>query len=1206
MTTDQLKTLFEKEYNRTEWTSALLDIFHIQDLHIVPHSVELGENNFNASALELGFFETAEGLLVGIYEVEIKSDLRLDRNKVGLRNLMRKVYTNDADAALMVFSQGDTWRFTYASELTVENKETGKREPRQNDPKRYTYIFGQNRSCRTAAERFASLRTSTDLFETRISIKEIEKAFSVDTLTKDFYRDLSNWYFWALTKVKFPSNTDTADELNNATSLIRLITRLIFVWFMKHKGLIPNELFDKEAIDKLLNYNDVTGSTYYKAILQNLFFATLNTPLKDDNRTFVRRQTGNQDYYRYQRFFRNKDRFLELTRDIPFLNGGLFDNLDKRIAKGDSVDVFIDCFTNHQNNESLLTIPDYLFFGGAKDVDLSESYDDVRQKHLNVKGIIDILHSYNFTVEENTPLDIQVALDPEMLGKVFENLLASYNPETKTSARKQTGSFYTPREIVSYMVDESLIAYLKQKLVVTNESINEDIDIEEKLHQLVSYSGNGNPFNESETTTLVESIGTIKVLDPACGSGAFPMGVLQQLVHILGKLDPENQLWRDFQIQRAEADISEALRERDKETRRLRLQEIEDAFSMNEDDYGRKLFLIENCIYGIDIQPIAVQISKLRFFISLICEQDKQADKENFGIKSLPNLETKFVAANTLIGIDSDPQIEIRTPEILKLEKELIHIRKNHFVERDKIRKTQLRESDKETRENILIRLREEYENNTKGLLAKIALEKVRRESLEKGLKNEIIPKHRENHKINIQKIDIEIFRLTSKVAQNQYHEQNLALRAAWDPYNTNASSGFFDMDWMFGIEHGFNVVIGNPPYGIVFDTNIKLAYEKRFQTFTRNNDIYVAFFENSLSLIEDSGVLIFISPNTYMNGDYFKALRTCFREKTYIQEIIDFKNSKIFQDPTVFVAITILQKKNKPPFPYNSKIKISNEDFTETNQINILISEINDKPLKPLNNIIERIVFKKHNFYTIDEKFLVKDVGFNYWTIGKGKKRDGNSIGDRILYSGIQKNIKDKSFLKGKDIEKFHFLEPSNYLIHNFEEYLEDGVDVFRYSANFLDITPKIIYRQTSNKIIAALDFNKNLCDKTIHVIVPRDPNESVIFLLALLNSLLFDYFYKDISQELEGRTFAQVKTIYIKQLPIIKTPLSKQQPFITLVNLILQAKKEDSKADISAWERRINEMVYKLYNLSYNEIKVIYPEFWLSEEEYEKVKLN
>jgi hypothetical protein len=356
MTSAELKTLFEKDYNRAEWTTALRDIFHIQDLHIVPHSVELGENSFNASALELGFFETAEGLLVGIYEVEIKSGLQLDRNKVGLRKLMRKVYTNDADAALMVFSQGDTWRFTYASELTVENKETGKREPRQNDPKRYTYIFGQNRSCRTAAERFASLRTSTDLFEIRISIKEIEKAFSVDTLTKDFYRDLSNWYFWALTKVNFSSSTDTADELNNATSLIRLITRLIFVWFMKHKGLIPNELFDKEAIDKLLNYNDANGSTYYKAILQNLFFATLNTPLKDDNRTFVRRQTGNQDYYRYQRFFRNKDRFLELTRDIPFLNGGLFDNLDKRIAKGDSEDVFIDCFTNHQNNESLLNV----------------------------------------------------------------------------------------------------------------------------------------------------------------------------------------------------------------------------------------------------------------------------------------------------------------------------------------------------------------------------------------------------------------------------------------------------------------------------------------------------------------------------------------------------------------------------------------------------------------------------------------------------------------------------------------------------------------------------------------------------------------------------------------------------------------------------------------------------------------------------------
>jgi hypothetical protein len=151
MTAADLKTIFEKDYNRATWTSAIRDIFHIKDLHIIPHAIDLGDNPWEASALELGFFETSEGLLVGIYEVNVPSHKSLN-GKVGLRNLMRKVYTNDADAALIVFSQGTSWRFSYASELTVENKETGKRERRQTDPKRYTYIFGRHQLCRTAAE----------------------------------------------------------------------------------------------------------------------------------------------------------------------------------------------------------------------------------------------------------------------------------------------------------------------------------------------------------------------------------------------------------------------------------------------------------------------------------------------------------------------------------------------------------------------------------------------------------------------------------------------------------------------------------------------------------------------------------------------------------------------------------------------------------------------------------------------------------------------------------------------------------------------------------------------------------------------------------------------------------------------------------------------------------------------------------------------
>ncbi|MBW2591180.1 MAG: SAM-dependent DNA methyltransferase, partial [Deltaproteobacteria bacterium] len=293
-----------------------------------------------------------------------------------------------------------------------------------------------------------------------------QEVFSVSLLSKRFYQELSNWYFWTLAHVEFPDDEEKDREVRNATSVIRLITRLMFVWFLKEKNLVPDALFDKDELDEHLNYKDYHNSTYYKAILQNLFFATLNTKMKKDDpesRKFVNRQYGIQEFYRYERFFKNKQKALKLFETIPFLNGGLFENLDKNIGKPD--EVRLDCFSNRPAHEKRLKVPDFLFFGAEDQIDLSDVYGSKKRKNETVKGIIHILNSYKFTIAENTPIEEEIALDPELLGKVFENLLASYNPETKTTARKQTGSFYTPREIVNYMVDESLIAYLEGKLI---------------------------------------------------------------------------------------------------------------------------------------------------------------------------------------------------------------------------------------------------------------------------------------------------------------------------------------------------------------------------------------------------------------------------------------------------------------------------------------------------------------------------------------------------------------------------------------------------------------------------------------------------------------------------------------------------------------------------------------------------------------------
>jgi adenine-specific DNA-methyltransferase len=518
-----------------------------------------------------------------------------------------------------------------------------------------------------------------------------EKTLDTSELNKKFFREVANWYFWAVQNVVFPDGAGADPETRNAVSVIRLITRLIFVWFIREKGLVPAELFDQQALQPLLRWNDPKGSTYYKAILQNLFFATLNSEMGEDRRFRGKNPAGRDSHYgiptvyRYEDYFADPAAALRLFASIPFLNGGLFECLDRPSEK-----VRIDGFSDRADNP--LTVPDALFFGREQDVDLNAVFG-TRNKTYKARGLLRILDSYKFTIEENTPIEEEIALDPELLGKVFENLLAAYNPETHTTARKQTGSFYTPREIVDYMVDESLLAYLETALATANPSglgaarderlgATRPEGFGERLRGLLAYSDESHGFDAAETAALIAAIDRLQCLDPACGSGAFPMGMLHKLVYVLARLDLDNSQWRALQRQKAVAETEEAYMIGDRAERKARLDDIEEAFTNNTSDYGRKLYLIENCIYGVDIQPIAVQIAKLRFFISLVVDQRVDDSRPNRGIRPLPNLETKFVAANTLIGIARPQQLALRDPAIEQTERALAQVRKRHFAAR--------------------------------------------------------------------------------------------------------------------------------------------------------------------------------------------------------------------------------------------------------------------------------------------------------------------------------------------------------------------------------------------------------------------------------------------------------------------------------------------------------------------------------------------
>ena len=607
-------------------------------------------------------------------------------------------------------------------------------------------------------------------------------ALDTEALNKRFYTALFAWFTRAVSEATFPTNQ--ARTLPPEEHVIRLITRLLFVWFVKEKGLIAAELFTEAQVAGLLkDYDRDTGDAYYRAVVQNLFFATLNTEV--GKRGFSReKRATHRDFsrYRYRREMQDPAALLALFRRTPFINGGLFDCLDSETATtagGWRIDCFTDTVTDPERREyGLLSIPNRLFF--------------------DADGLLTLFDKFTFTVEENTPAEQDVALDPELLGKVFENLLAAVTPETRETARKQTGSYYTPRAVVEYMVDEALVAALADRV---SPDDGDAAFWQERLRYLLDYADAFDDadelFTDAERDGVVRAVADMTVLDPAVGSGAFPMGVLHKLTLALRRLDPDNRRWEALQRERAERRATAAFQTDDRIARNEELAEISDTFERYRDsDFGRKLYLTQNSLFGVDIQPVASQIAKLRFFISLAIEQEPTADAAtNYGIKPLPNLETRFVAANTLLGLDKPAQQTLgRTANVARLERALHENRERNFHATTRRTKTTYRKKDAKLRTELAAALR------TAGFPAADA----------------------------------------NKIAQ-------------WDPYDQNASADWFDAEYMFGLTTGFDVVLGNPPY-VQLEKNggelRQLYKDSGFTTLVSRGDIYQLFYEKGCELL--------------------------------------------------------------------------------------------------------------------------------------------------------------------------------------------------------------------------------------------------------------------------------------------------------------------------------------------------------------------
>jgi hypothetical protein len=981
-----------------------------------------------------------------------------------------------------------------------------------------------------------------------------EKTLDTSELNKKFFREVADWYFWAVDRVKFPTPSPAFPVGKNADrggastemSVIRLITRLIFVWFIKEKGLVPPELFDERKLKDILYFNDPQKCSYYKAILQNLFFATLNTEMGEGRRFRGRNKNPNgldqhhgiSTVYRHEDYFKVPQAALELFAGIPFLNGGLFECLDKPEEK-----TYIDGFSDIPKNQPV--VPDDLFFGKERIVDLSAAYGDTRRSREKVGGLINIFNDYKFTIEENTPIEEEIALDPELLGKVFENLLAAYNPETGSTARKQTGSFYTPREIVNYMVDEALIAYLDSAMSLRDGALpskqtpanNEEIASQktlamtDRLRHLFAYNNQAPLFNEVETLKLIEAINNLKALDPACGSGAFPMGLLHKLVFVLKKLDPDNTRWREFQISKV-ADFPELV------------TQVEDAFKDNHDDYGRKLFLIQNCIYGVDIQPIAVQIAKLRFFISLVVEQKVDDSKPNRGIQPLPNLETKFVAANTLIGLqkpEAGKETAMSFGDLLYQGKrdELTEVRKRHFSARTPATKAKYREQDKILR----------------GELADL-------------------------------------------LKKDGWGSETAQQLAGWDPYNQNAHADFFDPEWMFGIEGGFDVVIANPPYVTIggkedahTSDTLKDIYSVQFSSYEYKTNLFVLFIERALNLIAEKDVVVYILPRTLLDNYHMLKIRQNILGKTMISTILELKGD-VFDDAVIGGNIIIILKKFNSQDVRNNNIV--NATSIETLELeNIIFNKISQN--KYLQSFQNRFYVNTNETAELFSKIMNNKLMLGEICEIKNGVNTGNAA--NILLSDTKKYKKSRPILEGKDVNRFTIDWGGSWI--NYDTELKQKIDIneldtrqgkidFALREERIFNSEKIIIRQTADKLIASLDTDKFITRHSTHLILSKSKLISLKYVLGLLNSKLLNYYYSLLVPE-KGKVFAEVKIVNLEKLPISNADSKHQNTVTNLVDQILAAKRVNLAADTSALEAEIDRLVYGLYGLTEDEKAIV-----------------
>ncbi|MGN0025152.1 MAG: Eco57I restriction-modification methylase domain-containing protein [Candidatus Avelusimicrobium sp.] len=996
------------------------------------------------------------------------------------------------------------------------------------NPRRYSFLVGEGQKVRTAIQQLSKPITNEE---------DLLKRFSIEVVNDEFYKKISEHFEDLLKTIKYPNvcQQDKQEEAKRNFA-VRLIGRLIFCWFLKKKlrqdgsALIPEDLLSSRVIEKYENY--------YHEILEPLFFETLN---KQPQNRIPKCRTG-------------------LFEHIPFLNGGLFEAHDPE-----------DGYKYDEKTETC-------YLGMA--IDIPNSW---------FIKFFETLETYNFTIDENTSTDIDLAVDPEMLGRIFENLLASINPETKESVRKATGSYYTPREIVDYMVTQSLKQYLYTKTDIAHTVIDSLFEFEPQVDGLSAL----------EKQEIYKALSTVKVLDPAVGSGAFPMGVLQKIMSIIHIIDPKGDIYRG---------LSDSLL-----TSNLTLKQL---------DYVNKYALIRDCIYGIDIQPMAIEICRLRFFLTLIVEE------ESDNPKPLPNLNFNFACANSLVGLEQPKQ-----------EAELFSQRTELIEELKRIRKAYFNSSAEE---------KERLKQNFDTIQHLIWLRTFHTE------KRYLMEDRR--------------FKLSEQQTKNKEYADELS---SWNPFSYQ-SNRWFDPFWMFGVEDGFDIVIANPPYIIekghkdIF-TPVKNSVLKQF--YRGKMDFSYFFFHLALNLLKNNGICTFITENSYITATGGCVLRKDFKDRAAILNLINFNELKIFKSALgQYNMITLLQKTNNKD-AMCSIIDVKRRGILSNVIFDAIIAQTDTQVLyhdalqnnlyegeecyirmctedshSVLFNILSKIqktneilgdiccvntgimggcdfVNKKNIRYIPNEEKILQDIqeGDGVFVLDNTHSRDLVQI----------KNFKNTAllqpFFKNSDIKKYYTSDQfSKFIVFSSDSCSDEqqkiiqknlqrfkGIlqkirqinneslakwHILRRGASHPNIftIPKIVAPQRSPENTFGYNETEWYASADVYFITAPKNGYKLKYILALLNSKLY-YVWLYNKGKRKGDNLELYQTP-LSEIPIKKAEDKTQNEFVSIVDKILSITQSDDylsnsnkQSRVKAYQDEIDQMVYKLYGLTDEEIKIV-----------------